>query len=160
MYAFLLWLELHDAKTGIDRHYSDVIVSAKASQIIGVSNHRRLGCLLSGLFKRRWKEAPKLRVTGLCEGNPPVTGGFPSERVSNAANVFVRWRYHVLANYVYNTLRATEEGIYNHQIDNSQFVSVIFCWRCTRHKVYIFGTCNVFFYQLIESEWRIYASVN
>ena len=26
----------------------------------------------------------KLRVTGLCEGNSPVTGEFPSQRVSNA----------------------------------------------------------------------------
>ena len=26
----------------------------------------------------------KLRLTGLCEGNPPVTDGFPSQRASNA----------------------------------------------------------------------------
>ena len=41
----------------------------------GVSNHRRFDCLLNRLFMRRSKKTPKLRVTGLCEGNPPVTKG-------------------------------------------------------------------------------------
>ena len=50
----------------------------------GVSNHRRLDRLLRRLFRRRAKKTSKLRVTGLCEGNPPVTGGFPSQRASNA----------------------------------------------------------------------------
>ena len=30
------------------------------------------------------KETLRLRVTGLCEGNPPVTDRFPSQRASNA----------------------------------------------------------------------------
>ena len=30
-----------------------------------------------------------LRVTGLCEGNGPVTGAFPSQRNSNAENVSI-----------------------------------------------------------------------
>ena len=38
----------------------------------GVSNHLRLDCLLNRLFKRRSKNTPKLGVTGLCEGNPPM----------------------------------------------------------------------------------------
>ena len=40
----------------------------------GVSNHQRLDCLLSRLFRRKSKKIAKLRVTGLCEGNSPVTG--------------------------------------------------------------------------------------
>ena len=32
------------------------------------------------------KKTSKLRVTGLCEGNSPVTGEFPSQRASNAEN--------------------------------------------------------------------------
>ena len=44
----------------------------------GVSNHRRLGCLLSPLFGRRSNKTSKLCVTGFCEGNPSVTTGFPS----------------------------------------------------------------------------------
>ena len=43
----------------------------------GVSNHRCLDCLLNRLLRRRSKKTSKLRVTGLCEGNPPVTCGFP-----------------------------------------------------------------------------------
>ena len=42
-----------------------------------VLNHRRFDCLLNRLFGRRSKEISKLRVTGLCEGNPLLTGGFP-----------------------------------------------------------------------------------
>ena len=39
----------------------------------GVSNHRCLDCLRNRLFRHRSKKTPKLRVTGLCEGNsPPV----------------------------------------------------------------------------------------
>ena len=52
-------------------HNNDVIMSAMASQIIGVSHH---------LFRRRSKKTSKLHVTGLYEGNPPVTGGIPSQR--------------------------------------------------------------------------------
>ena len=50
----------------------------------GVSNHQRLDCLLKRLFRCRSKKTPKLRITGLCEGNPPATGGFLSQRASNA----------------------------------------------------------------------------
>ena len=38
-----------------------------------ISNHRRLYCLLNYLLRHRWKKTPKLLVTGLCEGNSPVT---------------------------------------------------------------------------------------
>ena len=43
----------------------------------GVSNHRRRDCYLNRLFRRRSKKTSKLRVTGLCEGNSPVTGESP-----------------------------------------------------------------------------------
>ena len=62
----------------------------------GVSDHRRLGGLFSCLFKRRSKETSKPRVTGLCKGNSPVTGEFPSQRASNAENVFMWCRHHGL----------------------------------------------------------------
>ena len=48
--------------------------------------HRRFDCLPNRLFRRRSKKISKLRVTGLCEGNPAVTGGFPLQRASNAEN--------------------------------------------------------------------------
>ena len=55
----------------------------------GVSNHRSHNCFLNLLFRRRSKKTSKLRVTGLGEGNSPVTGEFPTERASNAENVSI-----------------------------------------------------------------------
>ena len=46
------------------------------------------------LLRHISKETLKFCVTGPCEGNPPVTGGFPSQMASNAANVSIRWRHH------------------------------------------------------------------
>ena len=43
----------------------------------GVSTHQRLHLLLNRLFRRKSTKTSKLRITCLCEGNPPVTGGFP-----------------------------------------------------------------------------------
>ena len=43
----------------------------------GFSNHRRLYCLLNRLSRRRSRKTSNFRVIGLCEGNPPVTGGCP-----------------------------------------------------------------------------------
>ena len=43
----------------------------------GVLNHQPLDCLLNCLFRRRSKKTSKHRVTGLCAGNPPVSGGSP-----------------------------------------------------------------------------------
>ena len=62
----------------------------------GVSNHQPHDCLLNRLFRRRSKQTSKLRVTGLCAGNSPGTGEFPAEMASNAENVSIWWRHHVL----------------------------------------------------------------
>ena len=60
----------------------------------GVSNDRRLDCLLRRLFRRILKQTSKLRVTGLCEGNSPVTGEFPTQRATNAEIFSIWWRHH------------------------------------------------------------------
>ena len=60
----------------------------------GISNHQPYDCLLNRLFRRRSKKTSKLHVTGLCEGNSPVTGEFPAQRGSNAENVSIWWRHH------------------------------------------------------------------
>ena len=59
-----------------------------------VSNHQPNDCLLNRLFGRRSKKTSKPRVTGLCVGNPPVTGEFPAQMASNAENVSIWWRHH------------------------------------------------------------------
>ena len=60
----------------------------------GVSDHQFHECSLNRLSKRRSKKTSKLRVTGLCVGNSPVTGEFPAQRASNAENVSIWWRHH------------------------------------------------------------------
>ena len=65
-------------------HYNDVIMSVTASQITSLSG---------GLIRRRSKNTSKLRVTGLCLGNSPATGEFPTQMTSNAEYVFI-WRRH------------------------------------------------------------------
>ena len=61
----------------------------------GVSIHQPLDCLLKRLFRRRSKKTSKLRLTGLCAWNSPVTGEFPAQMASNAENVSFWWRHHV-----------------------------------------------------------------
>ena len=66
-----------------------VIMSTMASQITSLT------IVYSTVYsRRRSKKTPKLRVTGLCEGNSPVTGEFPAQRASNAENVSIWWRHH------------------------------------------------------------------
>ena len=64
----------------------------------GVSNHRRLRCLFNHLSRGTWKKTSKLCVTGLCEGTPPVNGGFPAQRASDAENVSIWWCHHEISN--------------------------------------------------------------
>ena len=64
-------------------------MSAMASQIISVSIAVPTVC--SGADQRKRQ---KFRDTDLCEGKPPVSDGFPSQRDSNAKNVSIWWRHH------------------------------------------------------------------
>ena len=69
-----------------------------------VSNHQPHYCLPNRLFRRRSKKTSKLRVTGLCAGKSPATGEFPAQKASNAENVFIWWRHHGYAPFLfYNT---------------------------------------------------------
>ena len=72
-----------------------VVLQWRHNKHNGVSNHRRLACLLKRLYRLGSKKTAKPRVTGLCKGNPPVTGGSPLERASNAENVFIWWPHNV-----------------------------------------------------------------
>ena len=60
----------------------------------GVSNHQLHHCLLNRLFRRRSKKTSKLRVTGPCAGNSPVTGEFLTQMASYAENVSIWWQHH------------------------------------------------------------------
>ena len=60
----------------------------------GVSDHRHLHCLLSCCFRRKSKKTSKLRATGLCVWNSPVTSESPAQKASNAENVSIWWCHH------------------------------------------------------------------
>ena len=62
-------------------HYSDVKMGAMASQPTSPTIVH--STVYSGADQRK---KSKLCVTGLCEGNSPVTGEFPTQRASNAEN--------------------------------------------------------------------------
>ena len=66
---------------GTTSHYSDVIMSTVASQITGASVVCSTACSSAHQTKH-------ICVTGLCEGYLPVTGGFPSQRASDALKGF------------------------------------------------------------------------
>ena len=75
---------------GLD-HYNDSIMGVMASHITSLPI-----VYLTLLFRSRSKETSKLRVTGLCAGNSPGTGEFPAHMASNAENVSIWWRHHVV----------------------------------------------------------------
>ena len=60
----------------------------------GISNHQPRDYLLGHLIRRRSKKMSKLRGTGLCAGNSPVTGVFPARMASNAEYVSIWWCHH------------------------------------------------------------------
>ena len=64
-----------------------------------VSDHQPHDCLLNRLFSDRSKETSKFRVTDLCAGNSPGTGELPAQRASNAEDVSIWWRHHVMSKY-------------------------------------------------------------
>ena len=65
-------------------HYGDVIMSVMASQITSLT------IVYSSVYSDTdKKKTSKLHVTGLCEGNSPVTGEFPAQRASNTENVSI-----------------------------------------------------------------------
>ena len=63
----------------------------------GVSSHRHLDCLLSFVqpFFQHINENTKARWHWPLWGNPPLIGGFSSQRASNAENVSISWRHPV-----------------------------------------------------------------
>ena len=56
----------------------------------GVSNHRRLACLLNCSFRGTPKKISKLRVNGLCDGNSPLT----AQKACNTGNASIWWSHH------------------------------------------------------------------
>ena len=79
-------------------YYKDIIMSMMASQITNVPTVFSTVC-----SRCISKKTSNLHVTGLSEGNPLVTGGFPSQKASNAENISIWWSHHVIAFFIVST---------------------------------------------------------
>ena len=89
------WVDVGSGNDLVPSGNKPITLQWRHNERDGVSNHQPPGCLLNRLFKAQIKETLKLRVTGLCDGNSPMTGEFPAQRASNAENVSIWWRHHV-----------------------------------------------------------------
>ena len=58
----------------------------------GVSKYQQFDCLFNSWFRLTQKKSGRPVLLALCEGNPPPTGGFPSQKASIAESV--SWRHH------------------------------------------------------------------
>ena len=93
-YLFTLNILITGVRICFEICYHVTFMRALASQITGVS----MVCS-TVFFRRRSKKTSKLRVSGLCGGNSPVTGEFPAQRASDAGNVSIWWRHHGKGNH-------------------------------------------------------------
>ena len=78
------WVIGHVYLAAIIVHYNDVIMTTMASQI--TSPTIVYSIVYSDADQRK---KSKLRVTGLCAENSPVTGEFSAQRASNAENISI-----------------------------------------------------------------------
>ena len=86
-----------------------------------VLNHQPHDCLLNRLVRRKSKKTSKLCVTGLCARNSPGTGEFPAQMASNAENVSIWWRHHVVASVPFININDTHfckgNDLWGHSLD-------------------------------------------
>ena len=122
-----------------------------------VSNQQPHDCLLYRLFGRRSKKTSKLRVTGLCERNLPVTGEFPAQSASNAENVSIRLRHRdKQAYYKTNSKHVNLFAIYCNRISWCvQRAFVRFYVYCIIAPMIYSGFCFVLFSQQLPGVPRV-----
>ena len=119
------------------RHFAITVTSYERN---GVSNHRRLYCLLNRLFRRISKKTSKLRATGRCEGNPPATGGFPSQRASDAENLMTssyikHFQIHYIVWWLLYLIQISLKFVHKGPICNKWTLVPIMSWRQTGDKL-------------------------
>ena len=81
-------------------HYSGVTRGAMASQITNLTII--YSTVYSGADQRKQQSSALLAI---CARNSPVTGEFPAQRASNAENVSIWWRHHIMT--IFSTLMLT-----------------------------------------------------
>ena len=94
------WFDPRDAFTYICIHHAQKwlhIFQWRQMSTMVSKNHQQTDCLFSKLLRPTANTHQRSTLPGLSDGNPPVIGGFPSQRVSNAESVSTPWRQHVRA---------------------------------------------------------------
>ena len=99
MFNFLMTAACFSLNSMRDKRYFNATLYWHHNGCDGVSNHQLRDCLFSRLIWCRSKKTSKLRVTGLCAGNSPVTGEFPAQMASNAEYVPIWWRHHEFGDF-------------------------------------------------------------
>ena len=139
------WYTTGNINKAREFHYNDIIMGAIASQITS----------LTIVFSTVYSDADqtsKLRVTGLCVGNSPVTGEFPAQMASNAENVSIWWRHHalwqstaclILSHRFYRTITEPDCIIHGNQVlDETSQYGVCWIYGC----LHICETCIYLFW--------------
>ena len=101
--------------------------------------------------RRKSKKTSKLRVTGLCEGNSPVTGEFSAQRASNVENVSIWWRHHEMIAILlerHNSHLFHSRPSFNCDL-NKRPLALIHGWAITYHN---FRLIWLIFHTLISQE--------
>ena len=111
----------------------------------GVSIYKPRDCLLNRLFRRRSKKTSKLRVTGLCAENSPVTGEFSAQMASNAENISIWWRHHL-----YSLSRKLHRKLHLKQLLLIPWIFIIDAWNkhttsCLSQQLNILPSYEYFF---------------
>ena len=85
-----------------------------------------LDCFLNSCSGKHGRKTSKPVLLAFCDGNPPVTSGFPSQRSSNAESVFMSWHHHVFQQWHCCTCMA---HLLNSHIRHSRAGRALLRWR-------------------------------
>ena len=120
-----------------------------------VSNHQPHDCLLKRSLRWRPKEKSRLRVTGLCAGNSPVTGEFPAQMASNVKNVSIWCVVPRLLNDELQGSRIREmncpDGTF---YDLTSIISILNPWGIKKYKyIFFFNLTSIWLISKLHSNW-------
>ena len=71
------------------------IITVTSNDHHGVFIYRSMECLFNSLLRLTAKKHQRSALLSLCEGNPLVTGGFPSKRDNDVENASIWWGHNV-----------------------------------------------------------------
>ena len=88
------WCKLHSELSYLPYFISPKALQWRHNKHPGVSDHRWHDCLFNRLFRLTSKKTSKPALLALCEGNPLVIIGYPSQSASNWETLSIWWRHH------------------------------------------------------------------